>query len=118
MSKRLIATALLGLCASQSPRLAALTTDEFFAICESAAGRCQEHPVLQAYVGGALDLLATLDEQTEYLDEVYCKHPRGLFDVAAIMEFMQAQREGYGDRNAMLLVVRYFERHGGCEPGP
>ena len=118
MSKRLIAITLLWLCAGRSASVAALTTDEFFAICASAPVPCHEHPILQAYVGGALDLLATLDEQTAYLGSVYCKDPADLFDVTAIMGFMETQRKDYASRNAMLLVVRYFEHHGGCEAGP
>jgi hypothetical protein len=101
----------------QSARVSALTTEEFFTICESAPVECTEHPALQAYIGGALDLLATLDEQTDYLETLYCTDPRELFDIPAIIGFMQAHREEYAERNAMLLLVRYFERRGGCEAG-
>ncbi len=118
MRKHLVTLALLGLGTIRSAGVAALTTDEFFAICASAPVACNEHPILQAYVGGALDLLATLDEQTNYLGTIYCKDPKDLFDVADIMRFMESHREDYAGQNAMLLVVRYFEREGGCRVEP
>ena len=92
----------------------ALTMPEFMAICGSVDGKCEDHPLLQAYVGGALDLIAMLDEETEYLDAVYCKSPKELFDVASIIQFMERERVGHGKRNAMLLVIRYLEEQGGC----
>lgn len=92
----------------------ALTMDQFAAICASHQGECSEHPIVQAYVGGALDLIAMLDEQSDYLGEVYCDNPSTLFDVPAIIQYMQIHREEYADRNAMLLVIRYLEENGGC----
>lgn len=92
----------------------ALTMDQFAAICASHPGECSEHPILQAYVGGALDLIAMLDEQSDYLGEVYCEDPSTLFDVPAIIQYMQMHREEYADKNAMLLVIRYLEENGGC----
>lgn len=99
-------------------RASALTVAQFSAICEAAPAECSEHPTLQAYVGGALDLLATLDQDTEYLGKVYCKHPKGLFDVPKIIRYMETHQETHkqssANRNAMLLLVRYFEENGGC----
>ncbi len=92
----------------------ALTMPEFMAICGSIDGKCEDHPILQAYVGGALDLIAMLDEETEYLATVYCKSPKELFDVGSIIQFMERERVGHGKRNAMLLVIRYLEEQGGC----
>lgn len=115
MKSRLLAIAVLVLVSLQSTNASALTMEQFSHICESAPGECSEHPLLQAYVGGALDLLATLTEETRYLDKLYCKEPKELFDVPAIIRFMQAHREEYVTRNAMLLVVRYFEDNGGCQ---
>ncbi len=117
MNKHFTAIALLGLCAVGSPKAAALTTEEFFTICASAPVPCHEHPVLRAYVGGALDLLATLDEQTPYLDTLYCGRPEEVFDLPGIVEFMETHRGEYATSNAMLPLVRYFERHGGCRAG-
>lgn len=97
------------------PPATALTMAEFANICRSMPKDCSEHPVLQAYVGGALDLLATLNEQTEYLNPLYCKAPKQLFDVAAIIRFMQQQAEQYATQNAMLPLIRYFELYGGCK---
>jgi hypothetical protein len=87
---------------------------QFSSICESAGLECSEHPVLQAYVGGALDLIAMLDEETDYLDTVYCKEPKELFDVPAIIRYMEGHQEEYADRNAMLILIRYLEEFGGC----
>lgn len=116
MTIRSMAIAFLALFYLHSPPVSALTVEQFSNICDSAPGECSDHPMLQAYVGGALDLLATLDEQTSYLDRLYCKEPEALFDVPAIIRFMQAHREGNASKNAMLLVVHYFEENGGCQP--
>ena len=93
----------------------ALTMKQVSDICHSSPGECSDHPIIQAYVGGALDLLATLDEQTDYLGKVYCKNPKELFDVPAIIRFMELRSEQYATNNAMLVLVRYFEEHGGCK---
>ena len=92
----------------------ALSVDELLDACEQTGRPCKEIPWVQAYIGGALDLIAMLDEETDYLGEVYCKPPDVLFDVSGILDFVSRHREAYGDRNAMLLVIRYFERYGGC----
>jgi hypothetical protein len=98
-----------------APSANALTMKQFSDICHSSPGSCTEHPLIQAYVGGALDLLATLDEKTDYLQELYCGEPKELFDVAAIIQFMLQHSEQYSSENAMLVVVRYFEERGGCD---
>lgn len=116
MAVRLFATTILALFSLQTTYASALTMEEFSKICESSPGACSDHPVLQAYVGGALDLLATLDEETDYLEKLYCREPKEIFDVSAIIRFMQEHGEQYGKRNAMLLLVRYFEEDGGCQP--
>ncbi|MDJ0909689.1 MAG: hypothetical protein QNI99_10875 [Woeseiaceae bacterium] len=92
----------------------ALTMGEFSSVCDSYAGECSSNPFLQAYVGGALDLIAMLDEETDYLDEIYCKEPSEFFDVPEIIRYMLSNRDGYRDKNAMLLVIRYLEEMGGC----
>ena len=93
----------------------ALTLRQFSEICDTAPGDCSSHPVIQAYVGGALDLLATLDEKTDYLETVYCREPSEIFDVAAIIRFMQTADSRYADENAMLVFIQYFEKFGGCQ---
>ncbi|WP_027328715.1 hypothetical protein [Marinimicrobium agarilyticum] len=115
MISRLLIPAILGTLFLHSTGASALTVEQFSNICDSAPGECSDHPTLQAYVGGALDLIATLDEETKYLDTLYCRDPQTLFDVPTIIRFMQEHREGYTERNAMLLVVRYFEANGGCQ---
>ncbi|MEO1245950.1 MAG: hypothetical protein AAFX56_09745 [Pseudomonadota bacterium] len=95
----------------------ALTMNQFVSICEAAGRECSEHPLLNAYVGGALDLIAMLDEETDYLSEVYCKPTKELFDVPEIIRYMEIRRTEYADRNAMLVLIRYLEEQGGCTPG-
>lgn len=117
MTKNLLTTVILGLFFLNAPVVKAVTVAEFSGICDTAPGGCSEHPILLAYVGGALDLLATLDEETPYMDKLYCRKPGELFDVPAIISFMGSHSEGYETRNAMLLVIRYFEENGGCDAG-
>lgn len=93
---------------------AALTMNQFSQICAGAKIECTEHPILQAYVGGALDIIAVLDEESDYLGELYCEDPTDLFDVPSIIRYMQTHQEAYATRNAMLLVVKYLEEKGGC----
>lgn len=115
MNARLLATAFITLISPLlAPGATALTMEEFSHICQSSPGKCSDHPALQAYVGGALDLLATLDEQTDYLKKLYCQEPNKLFDVPTIIRFMEQRSEQYAKSNAMLVLIRYFEEHGGC----
>ena len=115
MTARVLVTAFVTLLLPlHAPSATALTMDEFSNICQSSPSECSDHPMLQAYVGGALDLLATLDERTDYLKKLYCKEPNKLFDVPTIIRFMEQRSEQYVNDNAMLVLVRYFEEHGGC----
>ena len=95
-------------------RAEALTVSGFMDMCRQSGRPREEVPILQAYVGGALDLIAVLHEQTDYIEPVYCKDPRVLFDVAAIIGFIEDHSEGNETSNAMLLVVRFLEQYGGC----
>lgn len=92
----------------------ALSMKQFETICAAGAVECRQNPFLQSYVGGALDLIAMLDEETEYLGQVYCESPKTLFDVPTIIDYMLSHKEAYADKNAMLLLIRYLEEHGGC----
>jgi hypothetical protein len=115
MNIRFFTTSLVIVCLSlRAPHALALTMKQVSDTCNSFSGECSDLPVIQAYIGGALDMLATLDERTEYLEEVYCKEPKELFDVATIIRFMESQSEQYAKDNAMLVLVRYLEKHGGC----
>ncbi len=117
MTVRLLAISLIALLLPlHAPSATALTMKQVSDICHSSPGECSDHPIIQAYVGGALDLLATLDERTNYLKKVYCKKPKELFDVPAIIHFMELRSEQYATDNAMLVLVRYFEENGGCQP--
>jgi hypothetical protein len=92
----------------------ALTAREFVSICNSNAGECVENPLIQAYVGGALDVVAALAETTDYLPDLYCKPPGEFFDVPAIIRYVQEHAAGFSERNAMQLLIRYLEENGGC----
>ncbi|WP_438863995.1 hypothetical protein [Neptunicella sp.] len=113
--KRLFKVTIWLLVMFSSFNAAALTAEQFNQICQSTPGDCSNNGTLQAYVGGALDLLATLNEQTNYLDKLYCKQSKQLFDVAAIIGFIQTHSNESQQQNAMLLMVRYFEQNGGCK---
>jgi len=91
-----------------------LTMREFSTVCQKMQTNCSANPILQAYVGGSLDLLATLDEDTNYFAKLVCNDKRALFKVDAIIEYMLQRKQGYLDKNATLLVVRYMEQYGGC----
>jgi hypothetical protein len=114
MSNSLLPFTIVTMALLYSTSTLALTVEQFSKICDSAPGKCSDHPVVQAYVGGALDMLATLDEETDFLTKLYCKKPQELFYVPAIIHFMQTNSAGYAKRNAMVLVVRYTEENGGC----
>jgi len=59
-------------------------------------------------------LIATLDENTDYLSKIYCRDASELFDVAKIVDYMLQAPDGEGDSNAMLRVVRFLEDEGKC----
>lgn len=98
-----------------APIALALTMKQVSDICHSSPVECSDHPIIQAYIGGALDLLATLDGHTDYLEKIYCKKPEELFNASVIIRFMEQHSEQYTTDNAMLVLIRYFEEHGGCE---
>ncbi|MEE9338377.1 MAG: hypothetical protein V3U87_09875 [Methylococcaceae bacterium] len=117
MNVRLLATSFITLLLSlHAPSTLALTMKQVSDACHSSSSECSDHPFIRAYVGVALDLLATLDGRTDYLGKVYCKKSEELFDVSAIIRFMELRSEQYAKDNAMLVLVRYFEEHGGCKP--
>jgi len=93
----------------------AMTMKQFSEVCGASSGKCSDNPYVQAYVGGALDLIATLDERTDYLKKVYCKKPKELFDVPLIISYMEQRSKQYSKDNAMLVLVNYFEEYGGCK---
>lgn len=84
MTVRLFATIILAFFSLHATSASALTMEQFLKICDSASGECSDYPILQAYIGGALDLLATLNEEKGYLGELYCEESKEVFDVPAI----------------------------------
>lgn len=93
----------------------ALTLAEFNAICASTAMPCAEIPILQAYIGGAIDLVAMLDEETDYLETLYCVPKSTLLDTTPIIQFMVSHKDERPSRNAMLLLIQYLVENGQCE---
>ncbi len=117
MKTRFLVTTLVTLLLTlHTPGVTALTMNLVSDICHSSPGKCSDNPIIRAYVGGALDLIATLNERTDYLKKVYCKEPKELFDVPTIIRYMEQRSKQYAKDNAMLVLVRYFEEHGGCKP--
>jgi len=108
----IVITACFTLCLSINT--SALTAKEFNGICEANTVECHDIPAVQAYIGGALDLLATLDEQTEHLDKIYCKDTKELFQIPEIVKYMNTHAEAYASRNAMILLVKYVKEKGAC----
>jgi len=94
---------------------ASLTASEFIEICDSMGTECTENPILQAYVGGALDMIAALDEETTYLEGIVCKDKKTLFNVSRIIQFMQKNSDQYAAQNAMRRLIHYLEDNGGCK---
>ncbi|MEM1229764.1 MAG: hypothetical protein AAGI15_04445 [Pseudomonadota bacterium] len=92
----------------------ALSLAQLKQICRQAGSDCAQLPMAQAYVGGALDLVAMLDEETEYLGPLYCRAPQDLFDVPAIIGHLLELDASWQEKNAMLGVIDYLERNGGC----
>ncbi|MEM0955356.1 MAG: hypothetical protein AAGI24_14545 [Pseudomonadota bacterium] len=88
--------------------------DQLLDACDAAQQPCQNIPWVQAYMGGGFDLIASLQEQTDHLSPVYCTSPRQLFDVPAVAAYLESRREQDGDKNAMLIFVRYLRERGGC----
>lgn len=97
-----------------APSASALRVSQFVAICEQAKMPCEEVPILNAYIGGGLDLIAGLHEDTDYVRPIYCKDTKHLFDVAAIIGFIEEHQAGNENKNTMLLVIRFLETYGDC----
>ena len=92
----------------------ALTVQQYKDACATQETNCDQHPILNAYIGGALDLLASLQDETDYLSTLYCKQPEELFDIKKISNFIENSDTQHNNKNAMLLLIAYFEEHGGC----
>jgi len=92
----------------------ALTVQQFVNICQQGEIECHKQPILQSYVGGALDMIAVLQESNALLTKVYCKKPKVLFGVRQIINFILNNSDTDKSKNTMLLVVRYLTKQGAC----
>jgi len=99
---------------SISNSASSLTIGQLQSICASASHQCSENQALQTYVGGALDLIATLDE-ANHLKESVCKNKKTLLKVPEIIHFMEENRTEPASKNAMFLLILYLEKNGGCQ---
>lgn len=91
-----------------------LSIKDFATICDSTTVPCEELPVMQAYVGGALDLIATLDEKTDYLETIYCEDKSELLKTGPIIDYVMSHKDEMPNRNAMMLLIQYLVEEGGC----
>lgn len=92
-----------------------LTMEQFSDICAQHSGDCHDLPLINAYIGGAMDLIATLDERTDYLPtKIYCADPREIFNAEDIVAFMLRNDQNLSSENAMISFIQYFEVNGGC----
>ena len=112
--KTLISFALFITACAWAPGAQALRVSQFMAICQEAGMPCKDVPILNAYIGGGLDLIAGLHEDTDYVRPIYCKDTKQLFDVAAIIGFIEKNHDGNEDKNTMLLLVKFLETYGDC----
>ena len=92
----------------------ALTIEEFKKACHDFNEDCASHPILNAYIGGALDLVASLQEETHYVKKLYCHQSEQLFDIKNIIKFVENTSSEHNHRNAMLGLIFYFEENGAC----
>ncbi|MFT7559813.1 MAG: hypothetical protein ACI93R_001728 [Flavobacteriales bacterium] len=98
-----------------SHSITALRMNQFSELCHSSLGECSDKPIVQTYVGGDLDILTVLEEQTGFLGPVYRKESERLFDVLVVIRFIAQRSEQYATSNGMLALVRYDEQQGGCQ---
>ncbi len=115
MFYRLLSLPLLFLSVLPTAEVSALTIDQFQSICRDYQENCDQHPTIQAYVGGALDLFATLNENPAYLAEINCAESRKLYNVKKIIEHMQRADVSNGNTNAMTVFIHYFEINKPCD---
>ena len=96
-------------------RAQALRTGEFLALCGDVLAACAEQPVVQLYLGGALDALALVNETASARKQpLYCLPERQLFDMSRIVAHVVANRRKFEDKNAMTGVIDYLRAYGGC----
>lgn len=93
----------------------ALTTKELLKVCGLKNQPCHTLPFANAYIGGALDLLGTLQENEQLNLQFSCASPNKLFKVKRILDYIEENQISnenqrfYEDKNAMTLVIKYME---------
>ncbi|RBP51740.1 hypothetical protein [Arenicella xantha] len=92
----------------------ALTVGQVQGICAEYDTSCRDNPFLQAYVGGGLDMLATLKEQGTLTGIQLCEPSDELFDVDKILDFLSSAKDDAKAKNAMHQVISYLQREGSC----
>ncbi len=97
-----------------SLQVQALTTWEFLQLCDDTAGACAEQPVVQLYLGGAMDALAVVNETALQKRPLYCLPERQLFDMHRIFAHIAENQQRFRQRNVMHAMLDYLRLHGGC----
>jgi hypothetical protein len=93
----------------------ALSVSQFSQLCSQAKPqKCHEVPLVRAYVGGALDMVASLQESKALATDLVCRPPEDLFEVEQIITYMEKNASEDNKQNAMYLVINYIQKHGGC----
>lgn len=68
------------------------------------------------YLGGALDAIAVLNDKAKSQNRpLYCVSESDIFDMERIIQFVQSQPSALNNKNAILPVVEFLKRNGGCE---
>lgn len=91
-----------------------LTVQEVQSICSQQTTLCADNLVIQAYIGGGLDMLASLYEHEVLHGVRFCKSPQALFDVTNIINFLLTLEGGARAQNAMRQVTTYLQGESGC----
>jgi hypothetical protein len=98
-----------------SAPVSALSIADFHHWCnQTPSVQCHDLVPVQAYVGGALDAIGLLQAEQQFVKPLFCKKPQDLFQLPAIIDFMNANAKPDDKRNAIVLVVEYLAVNGGC----
>lgn len=68
------------------------------------------------YIGGALDAIAVMNDRARAQGTpLYCLHETVIFDFSKIKSNILSLEEKWQDKNAVLPVVEYLQKVGGCK---
>jgi len=93
----------------------ALTLAQFNAICADQPVPCTQHPALHAYIGGAIDLLVAMRQNSDYLSPMTCALTPQHLDVNTIITFMTEYEPQSPERDAMAVLLEYLQAELPCK---